>query len=274
MVIVDDHSTDETITVINELQKDEKRINCYQRPNTYVKGANACRNYGIEKSNGQFLVFFDSDDIMHPDYLKDLLSTIHNEKDYEVAACKGIYFNIIEGETVYKNEVDYQNLSFPEDFISRKAPFGTPNFIIKSDILDKIDHWDESLFKAQDYDFFGRILLHYPCKFINKTLYYARGHNNNITSSFFSNKNAKLTLSDYKSRKKIYHLAVSKGAVSNDFIDFVVAKQLTNFFHLLKMKKVFSAGEIFFHIIGIKTSPNKNKLIIDFFKKKLSNKFS
>lgn len=272
LVIVDDHSTDHTQEVLDNIVKADRRMNWFKRPDTYLKGANACRNYGIQKSQGEYLVFFDSDDIMHPDYLLNLIEALHYNKNYSVAACKGQKFKIADQQRIYLNESQYHELSFPEDFLSRKAPFGTPEFILRRDVLNHVAHWDETLFKAQDYDFFGRVLLEYPCIFIDKTLYYNRIHDNNITSAFFTRRYSSLINSDFKSRKKIYKAAKSKGALSNDFLDFILDKQLENFFHLLKIKKFINAGSIILHILSIQSSPNKKRKIVGFFKQKLAKK--
>lgn len=272
LVIVDDHSTDNTQEILDNIVKADNRMNWFKRPDSYLKGANACRNYGIKQSRGEYVVFFDSDDIMHPDYLLNLIETLYHNRNYSVAACKGQKFKITNHETVYLEESQYHEISFPGDFLSRKAPFGTPEFILKRDVLDHVAHWDETLFKAQDYDFFGRVLLEYPCKFIDKTLYYNRIHDNNITSAFFTRKYSALIKSDFKSRKKIYKAAKLKGALSNDFLDFILDKQLENFFHLLKIKKFIDAGTIFLHIISIRSTPNKKSKIFGFFKQKLAKK--
>ena len=64
-IIVDDGSNDNSIMVINEFVKTDNRFKFYDRPINKLKGANSCRNYGFEKSKGEFINWFDSDDIMH-----------------------------------------------------------------------------------------------------------------------------------------------------------------------------------------------------------------
>ena len=75
-IIVDDGSTDKTPEVIaNYIQKDS-RFQFYNRPSDRPKGANACRNFGYEISTGKYVKWFDSDDIMHPEFLEKQINVL------------------------------------------------------------------------------------------------------------------------------------------------------------------------------------------------------
>ena len=49
--IVDDHSTDNTYDVIQEIASKDKRVKCFQRKGD-KKGANYCRNQAVEATTG------------------------------------------------------------------------------------------------------------------------------------------------------------------------------------------------------------------------------
>lgn len=63
-VLVDDGSTDDTLKILDEYVSLDERFKVYNRPNYKAKGPSACRNFGIEKSRGEFIVFLDSDDLL------------------------------------------------------------------------------------------------------------------------------------------------------------------------------------------------------------------
>src|SRR5690606_15497126 len=54
----------------------DHRIKYYHRPEEYLSGGNGARNYGLKIAVGEFIVFFDSDDIMTPDHLEVKISGI------------------------------------------------------------------------------------------------------------------------------------------------------------------------------------------------------
>lgn len=61
MIIVDDCSTDETVSILKEFSKIDKRIKYYV--NESNKGAAVSRNLGLESATGRFICFIDSDDL-------------------------------------------------------------------------------------------------------------------------------------------------------------------------------------------------------------------
>ena len=58
LIIVDDHSTDNTIDVVQSYS--DKRI--YRILNDHKKGPGGARNAGIHKAKGKWIAFLDSDD--------------------------------------------------------------------------------------------------------------------------------------------------------------------------------------------------------------------
>ncbi|MDC0637800.1 glycosyltransferase, partial [Flavobacteriaceae bacterium] len=70
-IIVDDGSTDNSVNVVQNWIQGDERFQFFKRPKSIRKGANACRNWGFkEKSKGDLIKFFDSDDIMLKDHIK------------------------------------------------------------------------------------------------------------------------------------------------------------------------------------------------------------
>lgn len=67
MIIVDDHSDDDTFSVLMCETKDE-RIHVYQ--NGSHKGAGETRNCALRKAKGKWIAFLDSDDVWEPTKLE------------------------------------------------------------------------------------------------------------------------------------------------------------------------------------------------------------
>ena len=69
-IIIDDGSSDNTYEIIKTYVDSDKRFRYYKRGEDYKKGLPGCRNKGLDLANGNFIQFFDDDDIVHPDNLK------------------------------------------------------------------------------------------------------------------------------------------------------------------------------------------------------------
>jgi glycosyltransferase involved in cell wall biosynthesis len=70
LTMVDDGSTDSTYAVMEELRRDQPRINLVRHESNL--GGGAARNTGVARSAGDLLFFLDSDDILGPDFLRNM----------------------------------------------------------------------------------------------------------------------------------------------------------------------------------------------------------
>ena len=61
-IIIDDFSSDSSVSIISSLIKNEKRFQLIK--NSINKGANFSRNLGLKKSTGDFVLFLDGDDVL------------------------------------------------------------------------------------------------------------------------------------------------------------------------------------------------------------------
>ncbi len=92
VILVDDGSTDNTAEVVRELAAADGCIR-YQHQQNAERGA--ARNTGIKAARGAYIVFFDSDDEMKPDYLKILQEGIQAHPEYSFYATR--YLFLING---------------------------------------------------------------------------------------------------------------------------------------------------------------------------------
>jgi len=74
MIIIDDGSTDHTISIVEGFQKSETRIHLIKQ-NKNV-GPAITRNKGIEFAKGKYLTFLDADDIWFSDFIQNSIETI------------------------------------------------------------------------------------------------------------------------------------------------------------------------------------------------------
>lgn len=99
IICVDDCSTDSTIQIIENFMETDSRIRLYHR--NINSGPSICRNIGIDKANGNFIMFCDGDDYILDNTVYACLLLL---KKYNTDA---VYFNI---EQFYPDNT--HNLSF------------------------------------------------------------------------------------------------------------------------------------------------------------------
>lgn len=79
LILVDDHSTDESRAILEELSSNDDRI-VVMGQEAGVKGAANARNLGIQHASGRYLAFLDADDVWRADKLEKELAFLR-EKD-------------------------------------------------------------------------------------------------------------------------------------------------------------------------------------------------
>ncbi|HBK83026.1 MAG TPA: glycosyl transferase, partial [Flavobacterium sp.] len=71
MIIVDDNSSDETVSIVTKYILNDSRICLYQLQKNC--GAGVARNKAIEMAQGNFIAFLDADDLWKPEKLEKQL---------------------------------------------------------------------------------------------------------------------------------------------------------------------------------------------------------
>lgn len=69
IIVIDDGSTDKTLELIKEIEKNDKRVIVIEQEN---QGSSAARNSGLKRARGKYISFLDSDDWIEENYLYDI----------------------------------------------------------------------------------------------------------------------------------------------------------------------------------------------------------
>ena len=156
LIVIDDGSTDQSCNIVEEFIKNDSRIKLVKR-NRDPKGANTCRNIGIQESTGDYLLFLDSDDILAPWAIENRWVEIEKKKEYDYYFFPAAYFT--EGN---KNDFHYyfpnQEDDFLYNFINLKNMLQTSSTIWKKKYIEGL-MFDEKLPCWQDCDLHIRALI-------------------------------------------------------------------------------------------------------------------
>ena len=138
-------------------------------------GLGLSRNAGVEKAKGEWISFFDSDDLLDPDYLKETIAAVQN------AAADTIFFNrvrmIDERDAVLPPLFHLENLP---DFLSLRLahPFTGATIVIKRSAFLAEGGYRWSGY-AEDYDLTLRLAFsrsHFRIRRNDKAFYLYRQH--------------------------------------------------------------------------------------------------
>ncbi|MBO5611588.1 MAG: glycosyltransferase [Prevotella sp.] len=160
LLAIDDGADNETRNYLKHYERDE-RIHFIKR-NREPKGAQTCRNIGIELAKGKYIVFFDSDDYIQPYCLEQRVQEIekHPEVDFVIFPSgdftNGVFSDkttsCIFGYPIYGDDI--------KAFARRTLPYVVWNNIYRlSSIKDHKLIWDTNLLSLQDADFNLKSLL-------------------------------------------------------------------------------------------------------------------
>lgn len=164
-IVVDDGSNDNTENIVQTYTIKDNRFKYFTRPQTRKKGASTCRNYGYEKSKGEYIQFLDSDDILDVSKLFNQVEILNQQPALSIATCKWGYFsdswNLIarfkhqlNSYKSFSNGIDLLNvLGFYNEFTPIHVYLTTRKLIEKSGL------WNEELCHNDDTEFFTRIIL-------------------------------------------------------------------------------------------------------------------
>lgn len=95
LVLVDDGSTDATPGLCDGYVASDARIRVEHTPNA---GVSAARNRGLKLCRGQWILFLDADDVMHPDMLRIMLDAAIRHKA-EMVSCATYQFHTLRQES-------------------------------------------------------------------------------------------------------------------------------------------------------------------------------
>ena len=91
VIVVDDGSTDKSFEICTKIAINDNRVKVFKKKNG---GPSDARNYGISKSNGDYLAFVDSDDYVEPNIYSLLLGNLYKSNaDISIIGMKKIYEN-------------------------------------------------------------------------------------------------------------------------------------------------------------------------------------
>ena len=180
-IVVDDGSTDNTAQIIEQFISKDNRFKYHKRPENYKAGGNGARNYGFEVSKGEYINWFDDDDIMLPHFLKDKIEVFKNELVLVISS--GYYWNPKNNEKVII-DLAIKNTLY-QDYTLWQTHILTPSILFRKHFLQGKDLFSDKVLRGQETELFSRLFFQLPTSrffIVNKPSFLYRQHE--VTKSF------------------------------------------------------------------------------------------
>ena len=233
-LIIDDGSEDYTDELMEFYSQIDSRIRYYKRPMDRRKGANACRNYGFELCEGEFVNWFDSDDLMHPEKLEIQFKDLKNSS-LNFSVCQAMVFAENPSNMLglrHKNIIS----DFPfGDYLMLNVVWMTPSALWRRKFLKSMNYlFDENLLAAQEWEFHCRVLfINKNYSVVEEPLVLIRKHYESLT---YNELHEVRIWNYFKARVKIYRNSTIQ-------LDFRSSEYLKNY--LLSNFKDFIRNQLF-----------------------------
>jgi glycosyltransferase involved in cell wall biosynthesis len=186
VIVVDDGSTDETPKIVSQYGD---KVRAYRFPKNC--GRNSARNTGLGLSQGKYVKFLDSDDVLLPGTLiKEAAIAEKSTADIVIAGWRE---DTLDDD---KNVVDWRAYSAPvmgniiDDVLAGKA-VPTSAALYRRDLVSNMQ-WDKALVELDDWDWFAMAALRARnIKTADHFSYIWRQHKSQGTRSYTMLSNAK-----------------------------------------------------------------------------------
>lgn len=234
-LIIDDGGTDNTEAVIFSLLKDDSRFKYFKRTNKYKKGLCGSRNYGLDIARGDYIIFFDDDDLVHPKNLEIAYQVIiNNDTDfchYQKQSFVSEKPKVIDLEVEVKGNISVTNI---EAVVTGEIGLASCTVLWKKECFKTI-RFNEDLQYAEEWECYLNIISNgFKGVIIGNILYYNRKHKNSNTGEFW-NDNPRRIESYIKSRKLVCENLIALNLMNRELKKYFIHNAFT-----LKAKTIVS----------------------------------
>ncbi len=184
IIIVDDHSTDGTYEFLLSKKKTIPKMNLFK---SNKRGACAARNLGLEYANGEYIQFFDDDDIMDKKHIFKKVEILKNNVEFDFVACNFYYFKGSSNNIIGEKRLDNIQHTIESHILNNAFP--APSYFFRHKIVLKLGMWDEKCLRFQDIKYYHKIFLYNLNGFwIPDFLFFVRIHEQNLSTLFSKEK--------------------------------------------------------------------------------------
>lgn len=172
LIIINDGSTDNTLSVIEKLSKEDKRISFITKPNT---GVSDTRNIGITEAKGDLIAFLDADDVWLPTNLEKKISYLKSHPDVDF-----VFSNMLQADRYLQNQTPApqgKDTNIFDDLLlwnGEVIPGPSSNLVVRKKCLDAGIRFDKRLTTIADQNFTVQLSAKFTGKLLPEALWIYR----------------------------------------------------------------------------------------------------
>lgn len=223
ILLIDDGSKDNSGKICDELSTFDSRIKVFHKQNG---GLSDARNFGIDKSVGDFLLFIDSDDVLHKDFCKILIE-LQSKYNAEIVSTDLVEFynfseiNVLNNKDYISTEYLYTREEALNEYYkpvtSRKLHHGLCMKIYKKELFDNL-RFEIGRLHEDLYITYKLIDLCNNLVYIDLPYYYYYQKNTNSITKNYREKNL---VDEYDALKIMLTYFQNRESIKNSFYWFL-----------------------------------------------------
>jgi len=213
----------------------DQRFQFLKRTKSYKKGLPGCRNYGIDLAKGEYIIFFDDDDMVHSDNLKICLEGFeaHNVDfcHYQKLSFSGQKPSIKSMPILMRQVLTIADI---EKVVTQQIGLASCTVMWKKHCFENC-RFNENLLYAEEWECYSRLVSeNYKGIIISNVLYFNRKHPNSNTGEFYTHNPIRLN-----SKKEAIRL-VTENLSSKNLLTPSLLKYLTGLVIGFRDKKLLN----------------------------------
>lgn len=156
IVIINDGSTDETLSLLAEINDPRFQIFSYKNG-----GLPTARNRGIERARGQFITFIDADDCWDQHKLEDQLQALRENPNAGVVYSGTAFIDESDRLLFARDEAYCSGDIYPQLLIRNFISSGS-NILLRREVVETVGGFDPTLKSVEDWDYYLRLAAAVP----------------------------------------------------------------------------------------------------------------
>jgi len=180
LVVVDDGSTDETRTIVEDLAARDPRIVLELQ---LRGGVSSARNRGAALAQGEWIAFLDADDVWHPEFL-ERLSVFLSAKQACTIGFARVGFIDQDGKPTGEHSRSKLTELSASDFLTGNPTITSSNIVIRRTAFEKVGGFSPGMNHVEDQLFLLRAALMGMCiEGLDEELVFYRTNANGLSSN-------------------------------------------------------------------------------------------